>query len=98
MSCDDHLGFERLSEVLAQSDGSIVPLATMLDLSSSHKNLALKSSIAYLLSPENIHRLAFPVVSGTLQWNQGWLSKVKMDGKMAQFTWKMSPLYWNMLV
>ncbi|TWW75430.1 Treslin TopBP1-interacting checkpoint and replication regulator [Takifugu flavidus] len=71
MSCDDHLGFERLSEVLAQSDGSIVPLVTMLDLSSSHKNLALKSSIAYLLSPENVHRLAFPVVSGTLQWNQG---------------------------
>lgn len=76
MSCDDHLGFEQLSQVLAQSDGSILPLVTLLDLCSSHQNLVLKSGIGYLLSPENVHRLAFPVVSGTLQWNQGRLSQV----------------------
>lgn len=71
MSCDDHLGFERLSQGLAQSDGSIVPLVSLLDLCSSHKNWVLKSSIRFQLCPDTVHRLAFPVVSGTLQWNQG---------------------------
>ncbi|CAG01045.1 unnamed protein product [Tetraodon nigroviridis] len=70
-SCEDHLGFQRLSQVLAQVDGSVLPLVSLLDLCSSHQNLALRSSIGYLLCPDAVHRLAFPVLTGTLEWNQG---------------------------
>lgn len=72
LSCDDHLGFQQLSQVLAQSDGSILPVVALLELCSGLKNLVLKASIRYLLSPRPVHRLAFPVLAGTLQWNQGW--------------------------
>lgn len=81
-SCGDHLGFERLSRVLAQWDGSIVPLVTLLGLCSSHRNLVLKSSIGSLLAPGPVHRLAFPLVSGTLRWSQGWCSE--LEGALLQ--------------
>lgn len=62
-SCEDHLGLQKFSEVLAQTGGSVFPLDPLQDL-------VLKSSIRYLLSPEGAHRLACP---GTLQWTQGGL-------------------------
>ncbi|XP_075946106.1 treslin [Anarhichas minor] len=79
MSCEDHLGFDKLSEVLAQLGGRVIPVVAMLNLCSSHnpdagfrrEAFAFKSSIEYLLSSERQHRLAFPVIGGVLRWEQG---------------------------
>lgn len=72
MSCEDHLGFEKLSEVLAQLDGAVIPLVALLSLCYTQEVFALKSSVRYLLSSERLYRLAFPVMGGVLQWEQGW--------------------------
>lgn len=73
LSCDDHLGFERLSEVLAQLGGCVFPLVSLLDLCSTPENLVLKASVSCLLCPDTVHhRLTFPVLRGSLRWNHGW--------------------------
>lgn len=70
--CEDHLGFDRLSEVLAQVDGRVIPIVTLLNLCCTQEAFAFQSSIEYLLSPERLYRLVFPVLGGILQWEQGW--------------------------
>lgn len=71
MSCGDHLGFEKLSEVLAQLGGSVIPVVALLNLSCSPEAFPFQSSIEFLLSSKRLHRLAFPAVGGVLQWEQG---------------------------
>ncbi|XP_070829316.1 treslin [Chaetodon trifascialis] len=71
MRCEDHLGFDKLSEVLAQMGGRVIPVIALLNLCCTQKAFAFKSSIGYLLSCERLYRMAFPVVSGVLQWEQG---------------------------
>ncbi|XP_044048596.1 treslin isoform X2 [Siniperca chuatsi] len=79
MRCEDHLGFDKLSEVLAQVGGRVIPVVALLNLCCSQKSdsgfkreaFAFKSSIGYLLSSERLYRLAFPVIGGVLQWEQG---------------------------
>ncbi|XP_034390143.1 treslin isoform X2 [Cyclopterus lumpus] len=79
MSCEDHLSFDKLSEVLAQLGGRVIPVVALLNLCSSQnpdagfrrQTFAFKPSIGYLLSSEKQHRLAFPAVCGVLRWEQG---------------------------
>ncbi|KAM3870121.1 treslin [Diretmus argenteus] len=86
MRCEDHLGSEKLSEVLGQVGGRLVPMETLLNLCCSQtlscrkseldsglrrEPFALQSSIGYLLSSEQLYRLAFPVIGGVLRWGQG---------------------------
>ncbi|XP_070686769.1 treslin [Pempheris klunzingeri] len=79
MRCEDHLGVDKLSEVLAQVGGRVIPVVALLNLCCTEKPdsgfrreaFALKSSIGYLLSSERLHRLAFPVLGGVLRWEQG---------------------------
>lgn len=68
--CEDHVGFRRMSEVLAQLEGTVIPAAALLDLSSA-KHVLLQSGIGYLLSCKRLQRLAFPVTEGVLHWEQG---------------------------
>ncbi|XP_074532961.1 treslin isoform X2 [Halichoeres trimaculatus] len=83
MNCEDHLGFDKLSEVLALAGGKVIPLVALLNLCSSQMTdlsfgrdpFTLKSSVGYLLSSERLHRLAFPVIGGVLQWRQGEVSQ-----------------------
>ena len=94
MKSVDHLGSDRLAEVLIKVGGRVIPLVTLLNLcchqNSSHgldpgldtgldttastagrEAFPLDSSIGYLLSSQRLNRLAFPVLSGLLQWEQG---------------------------
>ncbi|XP_032378499.1 treslin isoform X1 [Etheostoma spectabile] len=79
MRCEDHLSFDKLSEVLAQLGGRVIPVVALLNICFTQKpdsgfrrkSLAFKSSIGYLLSSERLHNLAFPVISGVLRWEQG---------------------------
>lgn len=79
MRCEDYFGCDKLSEVLAQMDGRIIPVVALLNLCSTQQpnsgfmreSFAFKSSIGYLLSSEQHYRLAFPVIGGVLQWQQG---------------------------
>ncbi|XP_029290437.1 LOW QUALITY PROTEIN: treslin [Cottoperca gobio] len=81
--CEDHLGSDKLSEVLAQLGGRVIPVVALLNLRSTQKpesafsrqTFAFKSSIGYLLSSERLHRLAFPVIGGVLRWEQGDLTQ-----------------------
>ncbi len=80
MRCEDHLGFDKLSEVLAQVGGRVIPVVALLNLCYTQKPdsgfrreaFAFKSSIGYLLSSERLYRLAFPTIGGVLRWEQGW--------------------------
>ncbi|XP_034542262.1 treslin isoform X1 [Notolabrus celidotus] len=77
MKSEDHLGFDRLSEVLALAGGKVIPVVALLNLCGAQRTdfgrdaFTLKSSIGYLLSSERLHRLAFPVSGGVLRWGQG---------------------------
>lgn len=68
--CEDHVGFSRVSAVLAQLEGAVIPVAALLTVSSDD-HACLQSGIGYLLSSKQRHRLAFPVTPGVLQWEQG---------------------------
>ncbi|XP_041651864.1 treslin [Cheilinus undulatus] len=82
-SSEDHLGSDKLSEVLAQAGGRVIPVVALLNLccaqnpNSSFRSdtFTFKSSIGYLLSSERLYRLAFPVVGGVLLWKQGDVSQ-----------------------
>lgn len=79
MKCEDYLGSDKLSEVLAQMDGKVIPIVALLNLCSlqqldsgfMREFFTFKSSIGYLLSSEQLYRLGFPVIDGVLQWQQG---------------------------
>lgn len=64
------MGFSRLSAVLAQLEGAVIPVSALLAVSSD-KRVCLQSGIGYLLSSKQSHRLAFPVTNGVLHWKQG---------------------------
>ncbi|XP_034089220.1 treslin isoform X3 [Gymnodraco acuticeps] len=84
MKCEDHVGTEKLSEVLAQLGGRVIPVIALLNLCSTQKpdsgfsrqTFAFKSNVGYLLSSERLHRLAFPVTGGVLQWEQGDMTQI----------------------
>lgn len=84
MKCEDHVGAEKLSEVLAQLGGRVIPVIALLNLCSTQKpdsgfsrqTFAFKSNVGYLLSSERLHRLAFPVTGGVLQWEQGDMTQI----------------------
>lgn len=80
MSCTDHLGAEKLAEVLSQVGGRMIPMDALLNLYSIRRPCGgvmyrdmfpLESSIGYLLSSQELYRSAFPVAAGTLHWAQG---------------------------
>ncbi|XP_068169286.1 treslin isoform X2 [Antennarius striatus] len=71
MNSEDHLGFEKLSQVIGQMGGRVIPGVALQNLCSTHHGFAFQSSIGYLLSSETLYRLAFPVLGGVLQWQQG---------------------------
>ncbi|KAM6972945.1 treslin [Aplochiton taeniatus] len=86
MECEDHVGSERLSDVLVQVGGRVVPMDALFNLccpekpSSVHSDsppyalgslgFPLDSSIGFLLSSELQYRLAFPVLGGVLHWGK----------------------------
>uniref|UniRef100_UPI0037E73641 treslin n=1 Tax=Semicossyphus pulcher TaxID=241346 RepID=UPI0037E73641 len=80
---EDHLGYDKLSEVLAQAGGRMIPVVALLNLCCAQKPdsscrgdaFAFRSSIGYLLSSERLYRLAFHVVGGVLRWEQGDVSQ-----------------------
>ncbi|KAM4572952.1 treslin [Odontesthes bonariensis] len=77
--CEDYLGSDKLSQVLAQVGGRVIPFVALLNLCCNQQSnsgftreaFAFKSSIGYLLSSERLYRLAFPAVGGVLWWDQG---------------------------
>ncbi|KAM4734842.1 treslin isoform 2-T2 [Anableps anableps] len=78
MSCEDHFGSDKLTAVLAQLGGRVIPLVALLNLCSSHKSDSrfkregfFNPSIGFLLSSEKLYRLAFPAVAGVLRWDHG---------------------------
>ncbi|XP_040895306.1 treslin isoform X2 [Toxotes jaculatrix] len=79
LRCEDCLGSDKLSEVLAQVGGRVIPVVALLNLCCNQESnlgfrpqtFAFKSSIGYLLSSERLYRLAFPVIGGILRWEQG---------------------------
>ncbi|CAN9498866.1 unnamed protein product [Ophioblennius macclurei] len=78
MKCEDSLGYDKLSKVLAELGGRVIPVVALLHLCSDHQMseaFGYKSSIGYLLSSEKLHRRIFPVVGGVLRWNQGQLTQ-----------------------
>lgn len=87
MKCEDNLGSDKLSEVLAQVGGRVIPVVTLLNLSCSHnkdsgamrETFAFNSSIGYMLSSQRLYRLAFPVIGGLLQWEQGQYPQIILE-------------------
>ncbi|XP_053174522.1 treslin [Scomber japonicus] len=79
MKCEDHLGSNKLSEVLAQMGGKVIPVVALLNLCCAQKSdssfrresFTFRSGIEYLLSSERLHRMAFPVTTGVVQLEQG---------------------------
>ncbi|XP_047208805.1 treslin isoform X2 [Girardinichthys multiradiatus] len=80
MSCEDRFGSDKLSAVLAQVGGRVIPVVALLfNLCCDHKSdsgfrretFLINSSIGYLLSSERLYRLAFPAVAGVLRWDHG---------------------------
>ncbi|XP_072242442.1 treslin [Leuresthes tenuis] len=77
--CEDYLGSDKLSQVLAQVGGRVIPFVALLNLCCNQQSnsgftreaFAFKSSIGYLLSSERLYRLSFPAVGGVLRWDQG---------------------------
>ncbi|XP_015242005.1 PREDICTED: treslin isoform X2 [Cyprinodon variegatus] len=77
MSCEDSFGSDKLSAVLAEVGGRVIPVVALLNLCSSRRSdsgpegetFLINSSIGYLLSPEKLHHLAFPASSGVLRWD-----------------------------
>ena len=78
----DHLGAEKLTEVLSHLGGRMIPMDALWNFGSirrpcdgtwgpSRDTLPLESSIGYLLSSQQFYRSAFPLVGGTLHWGQG---------------------------
>ncbi|XP_054633806.1 treslin isoform X2 [Dunckerocampus dactyliophorus] len=83
IQCEDQLGFDKLSQVLAHVGGKVIPLMGLLSLSSVEKTDAsigiksfpFRSSLGYLLSSENQHCLAFPATGGILWLEQGGVAR-----------------------
>ncbi|XP_034031690.1 LOW QUALITY PROTEIN: treslin [Thalassophryne amazonica] len=79
MRCANHFGFEKMSEVLVQSCGRVIPVVALLKLAcpvkpqphSGTETFAFTSSLRYLLSSEHFYRLVFPVTKAVLEWRQG---------------------------
>ncbi|XP_039989565.1 treslin [Xiphias gladius] len=78
LRCEDYLGSVKLSDVLAQVGGRVIPVVALLNLCNQEPDsglrpeaFAFKSSIGYLLSSERLYRLAFPFIAGILRWEQG---------------------------
>lgn len=77
--CSDHLGADKLSEVVAHLGGRMIPMVPLLshcchrepDSGVKPEIFMFKSSIEYLLSSERLYKLAFPSVEGILLWEQG---------------------------
>ncbi|XP_028286050.1 treslin isoform X2 [Parambassis ranga] len=80
---EDYLGSDKLSEVLGQVGGRLIPVVALLDLCSNRKpetgfnkdSIVFKGGFGYLLSSEKVYRKAFPVISGVLKWTQGDLAQ-----------------------
>ncbi|MEQ2315101.1 hypothetical protein AMECASPLE_018767 [Ameca splendens] len=79
MSCEDRFGSDKLSAVLAQVGGRVIPVVALFNLCCHHKSdsgfrretFLINSSIGYLLSSERLYRLAFPAIAGVLRWDHG---------------------------
>ncbi|XP_014327371.1 treslin isoform X1 [Xiphophorus maculatus] len=79
MSCEDSFGFDKLSAVLAQAGGRVIPLVALLNLCSNHnsdpglrrESSLFSSSVGFLLSSERLYRLAFPASDAVLRWDHG---------------------------
>lgn len=78
VSCEDLIGSNKLSQVLGQVGGKIIPMIPLLNLCCSHEafsfrreSFTFRSGIGYLLSTERTYRLAFPITGGTLRVGQG---------------------------
>ncbi|MEQ2188608.1 hypothetical protein GOODEAATRI_016824 [Goodea atripinnis] len=77
MSCEDRFGSDKLSAVLAQVGGRVIPVVALFNLCCDHKSdsgfrretFLINSSIGYLLSSERLYRLAFPAIAGVLRWH-----------------------------
>lgn len=78
-SCEDYLGSEKLSEILAQVGGRVISVVALMNLCRDHQTdsgfmreaFPFRSSFNYLLSSESLYRSAFPAINGALQWDQG---------------------------
>ncbi|XP_054891331.1 treslin isoform X2 [Poeciliopsis prolifica] len=79
ISCEDSFGFDKLSAVLAQAGGRVIPLVALLNLCSNHnsdpglrrESSLISSSVGFLLSSERLYRLAFPAADAVLRWDHG---------------------------
>uniref|UniRef100_A0A087XAD4 Uncharacterized protein n=1 Tax=Poecilia formosa TaxID=48698 RepID=A0A087XAD4_POEFO len=78
-SCKDGFGSDKLSAVLAQAGGRVIPLVALLNLCSNHisdprhrrESSLFSSSVGFLLSSERLYRLAFPAADAVLRWDYG---------------------------
>ncbi|AWP08000.1 putative treslin [Scophthalmus maximus] len=78
LRCEDHLGSDRVSEVLAPLGGRVIPLVALLNLRCVQQTdstfrpetFTFRSGLGYLLSSESLYRLAFPSLGGILRWEQ----------------------------
>uniref|UniRef100_A0A3B5KL81 Uncharacterized protein n=1 Tax=Xiphophorus couchianus TaxID=32473 RepID=A0A3B5KL81_9TELE len=76
---EDSFGFDKLSAVLAQAGGRVIPLVALLNLCSNHnsdpglrrESSLFSSSVGFLLSSERLYRLAFPASDAVLRWDHG---------------------------
>ncbi|XP_061750511.1 treslin isoform X2 [Nerophis ophidion] len=81
MQCEDQLGCDKLSQVLAKVGGKVIPMVALLNLYTAQKtplgieSLPFRSTLEYLLSSENQHSLAFPVTQGILRLDQGGVAQ-----------------------
>ncbi|XP_008408979.1 treslin isoform X2 [Poecilia reticulata] len=79
VSCKDGFGSDKLSAVLAQAGGRVIPLVALLNLCSNHnsdprrrrESSLFSSSVGFLLSSERLYRLAFPAADAVLRWDHG---------------------------
>ncbi|XP_061919303.1 treslin isoform X2 [Entelurus aequoreus] len=81
MQCEDQLGSDKLSQVLAKVGGKVIPMVALLNLYTAQKtplgieSLPFRSTLEYLLSSESQHSLAFPVTRGILRLDQGGVAQ-----------------------
>ncbi|XP_053742200.1 treslin [Synchiropus splendidus] len=75
-TCEDNLGVSKLAQVLAQVNGKVIPMPSLLNLCNPRlhqcrsETFSFCSSAGYLLSSEQQHRVAFPVNSCVLRFSR----------------------------
>lgn len=86
LSCEDQSGADALSQVLSSFGGRLIPVWSLLHLSSGPDlhSVLFSSCWGFLLSSEPLYRLSFPQVNAHLVWEQ--------EGAMQSCVLQMEPV------